>query len=94
MGLFDKLFGKKQPEAETKETSNPQETVKPQETAKPQKGVLSATYLEEIQKITDRLEEIQKEMTEENKAQYQGEIKALLQREVEILEGQFPGKDG
>ena len=77
MGLFDKLFGKKQPEPE-----------------KPEPAEQSGSMREEIQKINDRLEEIQKTMTEENKAQYRDEIKALLEHEIEVLEGSFPGKDG
>ena len=84
MGLFDKLFGKKQPEA----------PAEPEQAAPEQPEIRQKEdYLDEIQKITDRLEEIQAEMTEENKAQYQAEIKALLQREVKVLEKQFPGKD-
>ena len=79
MGLFDKLFGKKQPEPVHTEEPKPE---------------TSGSYLDEIRKITERLEEIQRDMTEENQSQYKDEITALLQREVELLEGQFPGKDG
>lgn len=88
MGLFDKLFGKKQtePEAAPAEPA-PAEPV-------PAESKLSGSYRDEIQQITDRLEQIQAEMTEENKEQYTAEIKALLQREVEVLKQQFPGKDG
>ena len=77
MGFLDKLFGKKKSATET---------------AVPAPGS-AGSYLDEIQKITDRLEEIQNEMTEENKAQYNAEIKSLMEREIEILEKQFPGKD-
>lgn len=83
MGFLERLFGRKKPE--------PTETPAP--APAPENG-LTGYKLEEIRRITRRLEEIQQVMNEENKAQYTEEIRSLLQHEIEILGGDSSGKDG